>query len=108
VEWRITADLLKVDARRKHVPWQHGSESNQLLKSLAGRTFFGTVWRENTQPQKSRRFSIERRRVASQWREWLRGLDVAERRAIGNDLLRAQWRWDAAVPPDAKTEWPRY
>ena len=25
-------------------------------------------------------------------RDWLRGLDEAERRAIGTDLLRAQWR----------------
>lgn len=31
-------------------------------------------------------------------REWLRGLDEAERRAIGTDLLRAQWRWPAGMP----------
>lgn len=26
-------------------------------------------------------------------REWLKDLPIAERRAIGMDLLRAQWRW---------------
>ena len=31
-------------------------------------------------------------------REWLRGLDEAERRAIGKDLLRAQWRWPVGMP----------
>ena len=31
-------------------------------------------------------------------REWLKGLDEAERQAIGNDLLRAQWRWPVGMP----------
>ncbi len=31
-------------------------------------------------------------------REWLRELDVVERRAIGTDLLRAQWRWPIGMP----------
>jgi phage-related protein len=31
-------------------------------------------------------------------REWLKGLDEAERQAIGNDLLRAQWRWPLGMP----------
>lgn len=31
-------------------------------------------------------------------REWLQGLDGAERRAIGTDLLRAQWRWPVGMP----------
>jgi len=31
-------------------------------------------------------------------REWLQGLDQAERRAIGEDLLRAQWRWPVGMP----------
>jgi len=31
-------------------------------------------------------------------REWLRGLTVADRHAIGRDLLRAQWRWPAGMP----------
>lgn len=31
-------------------------------------------------------------------REWLRSLPVAERHAIGKDLLRAQWRWPVGMP----------
>ena len=31
-------------------------------------------------------------------RDWLKGLDRAERRAIGIDLLRAQWRWPVGMP----------
>jgi Phage derived protein Gp49-like (DUF891) len=31
-------------------------------------------------------------------RHWLKGLDEAERRAIGTDLMRAQWRWPVGMP----------
>jgi hypothetical protein len=31
-------------------------------------------------------------------REWLKGLAEAERRAVGKDLLRAQWRWPVGMP----------
>jgi phage-related protein len=31
-------------------------------------------------------------------REWLKGLDDAERLTIGTDLLRAQWRWPVGMP----------
>lgn len=31
-------------------------------------------------------------------REWLKGLDEVERQAIGQDLLRAQWRWPVGMP----------
>jgi phage-related protein len=31
-------------------------------------------------------------------RQWLRGLDEADRHAIGTDLLRAQWRWPVGMP----------
>jgi phage-related protein len=31
-------------------------------------------------------------------RDWLKGLDEEERRAIGVDLLRAQWRWPVGMP----------
>jgi len=31
-------------------------------------------------------------------RDWLKGLDEAERHAIGADLLRAQWRWPVGMP----------
>jgi phage-related protein len=31
-------------------------------------------------------------------RDWLKSMDPAERRAIGMDLLRAQWRWPVGMP----------
>lgn len=31
-------------------------------------------------------------------REWLKELTAAERHAIGQDLLRAQWRWPVGMP----------
>lgn len=31
-------------------------------------------------------------------RDWLKALDERERRAIGSDLLRAQWRWPVGMP----------
>jgi hypothetical protein len=33
-----------------------------------------------------------------QMREWLNGLPVEERHAIGRDLLRAQWQWPVGMP----------
>lgn len=41
-------------------------------------------------------------------REWLRALGEADRREIGRDLLRAQWRWPIGMPlcrPLAKGLW---
>ena len=31
-------------------------------------------------------------------RDWLKGLDVIDRHAIGLDLMRAQWRWPVGMP----------
>jgi phage-related protein len=31
-------------------------------------------------------------------RAWLKGLNEGERRTIGTDLLRAQWRWPIGMP----------
>jgi phage-related protein len=31
-------------------------------------------------------------------REWLKGLPEVERQAVGEDLLRAQWRWPIGMP----------
>jgi phage-related protein len=31
-------------------------------------------------------------------REWLKGLNEVDRRLIGTDLLRAQWRWPIGMP----------
>ena len=30
--------------------------------------------------------------------EWLKGLPLIERKAIGQDLMRAQWRWPVGMP----------
>ena len=41
-------------------------------------------------------------------RDWLKGLDEADRHAIGRDLLRAQWRWPVSMPlcrPLGKSLW---
>lgn len=41
-------------------------------------------------------------------RDWLKTLDQVERRAIGMDLLRAQWRWPVGMPlcrPMGKRLW---
>lgn len=31
-------------------------------------------------------------------RDWLRALSVADRRTVGQDLMRAQWRWPVDMP----------
>ncbi len=31
-------------------------------------------------------------------REWLKGLDAGDRSAVGQDLMRAQWRWPVGMP----------
>ena len=31
-------------------------------------------------------------------REWLKALDAPDRRAVGQDLMRAQWRWPVGMP----------
>ncbi len=31
-------------------------------------------------------------------REWLKGLEEAERQGVGRDLMRAQWRWPVGMP----------
>jgi phage-related protein len=31
-------------------------------------------------------------------REWLKQLDEGDRRAVGQDLMRAQWRWPIGMP----------
>lgn len=33
-----------------------------------------------------------------QVREWLKALDAADRHAVGQDLMRAQWRWPVGMP----------
>jgi phage-related protein len=31
-------------------------------------------------------------------REWLKSLDEPDRQAVGQDLMRAQWRWPVGMP----------
>jgi len=31
-------------------------------------------------------------------RDWLKGLDSADWQAVGQDLMRAQWRWPVGMP----------
>lgn len=31
-------------------------------------------------------------------REWLKSLDAKDRKAVGGDLMRAQWRWPVGMP----------
>ncbi|NKI96841.1 type II toxin-antitoxin system RelE/ParE family toxin [Rhizobacter sp. SG703] len=31
-------------------------------------------------------------------REWLKALDLQDRAAVGQDLMRAQWRWPVGMP----------
>ena len=31
-------------------------------------------------------------------RDWLKSLDEADRQAVGQDLMRAQWRWPVGMP----------
>jgi phage-related protein len=53
---------------------------------------------EDPQPQKIPLIFFRNTAGAEPVREWLKGLDEAERQAIGKDLLRAQWRWPVGMP----------
>lgn len=50
------------------------------------------------QPQKIPLIFFRTGAGAEPVREWLKGLLEEERRAIGQDLLRAQWRWPVGMP----------
>jgi phage-related protein len=68
------------------------------------RTFYGTLggtlWNhgcgKNT--RKTQLVFLRNKAGGEPVREWLKGLDEVERRAIGTDLLRAQWRWPIGMP----------
>ncbi|MBZ0160114.1 MAG: type II toxin-antitoxin system RelE/ParE family toxin [bacterium] len=53
---------------------------------------------EDSQPQKIPLAFYRTPAGSEPVKEWLKGLDEAERRAIGQDLLRAQWRWPVSKP----------
>jgi hypothetical protein len=52
----------------------------------------------SSQPNKIPLIFYRSRSGSEPVRDWLRGLPEAERRAIGKDLLRAQWRWPVGMP----------
>jgi phage-related protein len=54
--------------------------------------------KDDPQPQKTPLVFYRTAAGSEPVREWLKGLDEAERQAIGKDLLRAQWRWPVGMP----------
>jgi len=67
------------------------------------RTLYGTLhWRRNKwlprTPRKIELVFFRNEAGGEPVRDWLRGLDEAERHPIGTDLLRAQWRWPVGMP----------
>ena len=53
---------------------------------------------ENPPPQKVPLIFFRSGKGTEPVREWLKALPEAERHAVGNDLLRAQWRWPVGMP----------
>ena len=53
---------------------------------------------EDPLPQKIRLIFYTTAAGSEPVREWLKGLDEAERHTVGKDLLRAQWRWPVGMP----------
>jgi len=53
---------------------------------------------EDLQPQKIPLIFLRTPAGIEPVREWLKELPEEERRAIGRDLLRAQWRWPVGMP----------
>lgn len=53
---------------------------------------------EDRPPRKTPLIFYRARAESEPVREWLKSLAQAERRAIGKDLLRAQWRWPVGMP----------
>jgi len=53
---------------------------------------------EDPEPRKIPLVFFRSRTGSEPVREWLKQLPQEERYAIGNDLLRAQWRWPIGMP----------
>jgi phage-related protein len=53
---------------------------------------------EATQPRKVPLLFYSRQPGKEPVRNWLKRLREAERREIGRDLMRAQWRWPVGMP----------
>ena len=52
----------------------------------------------NTTPQKTPLFFFQSSSGKEPVREWLKALDEPDRQAVGQDLMRAQWRWPVGMP----------
>ena len=53
---------------------------------------------EGQRPQKIPLVFYRSKSGAEPVREWLKELPEAERQAIGQDMLKAQWRWPVGMP----------
>ena len=49
-------------------------------------------------PQKTPLLFYRNRSGKEPVREWLKTLDEPDRQAVGQDLMRAQWRWPVGMP----------
>jgi len=52
----------------------------------------------STTPQKTPLFFYRSTSGKEPVREWLKSLDEPDRQAVGQDLMRAQWRWPVGMP----------
>lgn len=52
----------------------------------------------NAAPQKTPLFFFQSSSGTEPVREWLKDLDEPDRQAVGQDLMRAQWRWPVGMP----------
>ena len=52
----------------------------------------------STTPQKTPLYFYRSAAGKEPVREWLKSLDEPDRRAVGQDLMRAQWRWPVGMP----------
>jgi phage-related protein len=57
----------------------------------------GEGWSKDV-PQKTPLVFYRSRSGKEPVREWLKALDAADRLAVGQDLMRAQWRWPVGMP----------
>jgi hypothetical protein len=60
--------------------------------------FIGCMMADAPQPRKIPLIFFRTESGTEPVREWLKGLPEEERRMIGQDLLRAQWRWPVGMP----------
>jgi hypothetical protein len=52
----------------------------------------------STTPQKTPLYFYRSAAGKEPVREWLKSLDEPDRQAVGQDLMRAQWRWPVGMP----------